>query len=365
MMTVGSCFAGIGGIDLGLETTGQFRTVWYSEVKASANRVMADRWPDAQPVGDITKLPATPPAAVDVVAGGPPCQGVSKGNAWGRHGLADARSALFHTYADLIDVVRPRWVVMEQVTGLFTSKDDYATVVDTFRKLGYDISQLVVNSLRYVPQTRERLIIVGNREPGAAALALLPLTKDGGVDPREGRPQRRQPAGPAPGGAVGGIYRKSRRPQTNLDGESWVVADYANTLTLNDTGTSRATVIVVDAKGLPRILTPEEWEACHGFPTGWTAPAGSDVERWKCLGNAVSPAVAVRIGEGIAAVEGLEILAPWKPSARNAVTTSPPKTQSSALNAEKSSTAGNLRVLSAAKTCPNQDTLFAADANFF
>jgi site-specific DNA-cytosine methylase len=305
-LTMGSCFAGIGGIDLGFEAAG-IQTVWHSEINPAASRVMTERFPDSESLGDIRTVVGGmfPPTAVHVVGGGPPCQDVSIANSFGRAGLGGSRSSLFHVYAELIDLVQPQWVVMEQVTGLLTSGRtpgaDYATVLNTFKELGYEIDLRVVNSLAYVPQTRERLIIVGSREPGAATRALLPITEDGAVHPGEGRPTRRRPTGPDAAGA--GIYRKSRRPAHNQDGETWIEADYANTLTLNDVGVSRATVIVVDRAGMPRVLTPEEWEACHGFPAGWSLPAGSDADRWRTLGNAVSPPVAYRIAQGIVAVE--------------------------------------------------------------
>lgn len=302
-LTVGSCFAGIGGIDLGLEAAGGFQTVWHSEIKPAANRVMAHRFPSSEPLGDITALTHglfTPPH-VDVIAGGPPCQGISKGNAFGRRGLEDPRSALFHTYAELVALVEPSWVVMEQVSGLLTSGDDYATVLHTFAEIGYEIAVAVVNSLAYVPQTRERLLIVGSRDAEASRRALLPLRKDGARDPYEDRPSRRR--APVRHGDGAYLFRKSRRAQSALDGETWVETDYANTLTLNDVGQARATVIVLDETGRPRVLTPEEWEACHGFPSGWTIAAGSDGDRWAALGNTITPQIAQRVGQGIRSVE--------------------------------------------------------------
>lgn len=307
-LTVGSCFAGIGGIDLGLEATRGFETAWHSEVSPAANRVMAARFPDSNPLGDIASLTdgLFAPEPVDVIAGGPPCQDITKGNAYGRKGLAGIKSGLFHTYAEVVRSVSPRWLIMEQVTGLLTSGPhkgaDFRTVKDAFQELGYELAVVHINSRRYVPQSRDRLIIVGSREPGAASRALLPLTQDGarhiGAD---GAPQRITTARAA---GSPGCYRKSRRPASNTDAESWVATDYANTLTLFDVGLSRATALVVDRDGRPRILTPEEWEGCHGFPTGWTVPAGTDANRWKALGNAVSPPVAERIGHGILQAEG-------------------------------------------------------------
>lgn len=302
-LTIGSAFAGIGGIDLGLEASGVGQTKWYSETNPAALRVMAHRFPDAQNLGSIVDLVQGmfPPEPVDLLAGGPPCQDISKANSFGRRGLEGAKSSLFYAYAELIDLMRPRWVVMEQVTGLLSSGDDWRVVRKTFKEFGYEIAVVVVNSLTYVPQTRERLIIVGNREPGAAARALLPLREDGGRDPSSVRPPKRAPARQPEDGTL--IYRKSRRPAHDQDGETWINADYANTLTLNDVGLSRATVIIVDSTGRPRVLTPEEWEGCHGFPAGWTLAAGSDVDRWNRLGNTVSPPMIKRLGDGILAVE--------------------------------------------------------------
>jgi DNA (cytosine-5)-methyltransferase 1 len=218
-------------------------------------------------------------------------------------GLADERSSLFFEYMRLVELVQPTWIVMEQVLSLLTIPLDYKTVLTEMENLGYAVASVVVNSLAYVPQTRERLIIVGHRQHRAAAGALLPLTKDGACHPDQGKPTRRRPALEPTSGP--GAYRKSRRPTHNQDSETWVATDYANTLTVSDVGTSRATVIVVDALGYPRVLTPEEWELAHGFPPGWTSAAGSDSARWHALGNAVSPPIAARVAEGILIQERL------------------------------------------------------------
>lgn len=306
-LTVGSCFSGIGGIDLGLEAAGIGETIWHSEINKAANRVMAHQFPNSKPLGDISHLAsgAVSIPAVDIIAGGPPCKDISKGNAYGRLGLAGVQSGLFHDYAEVIRHTQPRWFVMEQVTGLLSSGAtrgaDYALILQVFKELGYDIAAVHANSRRYVPQSRDRLYFVGCREPGAAARALLPLLQDGArhIDPNSSA-QRVTPPRVAPSP---GCYRKGRRPANNTDGESWVAADYANTLTAFDVGQVRATVIVIDRLGRPRILTPQEWEGCHGFPAGWTVAAGSDRDRWTTLGNAVSPPVSQRIGDGIRAVE--------------------------------------------------------------
>src|SRR3982750_1082189 len=122
-LRVGSCFAGGGGIDLGLEAAGVGETIWHSEVSKPALRVLAARWPNAVAHGDITTMldGLFAPEPVDLVAGGPPCQNISKGNAYTRHGLAGIKSGLFFAWARVIQETEPRWIVMEQVTGLASS----------------------------------------------------------------------------------------------------------------------------------------------------------------------------------------------------------------------------------------------------
>jgi len=55
-LTIGSLFSGIGGIELGLEQTGGFETVWHSEIDPFCNEVLAHHWPAVPNLGDITKI---------------------------------------------------------------------------------------------------------------------------------------------------------------------------------------------------------------------------------------------------------------------------------------------------------------------
>ena len=108
-----SLFAGIGAIDLGLERTGGFETIAVSEIDPYAAAVLAKRFPNAVNIGDITK--AEFPNA-DVVAAGFPCQDLS--NAGKRAGLAGDRSGLWREVMRAVRVVRPRFVLLENVAAL-------------------------------------------------------------------------------------------------------------------------------------------------------------------------------------------------------------------------------------------------------
>ncbi len=84
-------------------------------------------------------------------------------------------------------------------------------------------------------------------------------------------------------------YRKSRRPQSDQDAETWVDDGDANTLNTFDFGETRTTHAIVEPSTYGvRRLTPVECERLQAFPDGWTEPAVSDSARYKALGNAVT-----------------------------------------------------------------------------
>lgn len=136
MITVGSLFAGIGGIDLGLERTGGFKTVWQVEIDDYATKVLEKHWPDVRRWRDVRTFQPEPVDEwrCDLICGGFPCQDISyAGNG---AGLAGERSGLWYEYARVIRVLRPRYVLVENVAALLTRGLD--AVLGTLASLGYD-----------------------------------------------------------------------------------------------------------------------------------------------------------------------------------------------------------------------------------
>lgn len=89
------------------------------------------------------------------------------------------------------------------------------------------------------------------------------------------------------------------------DHETWVPAEYANTLTLFDASKKRQTHLIEDERGL-RVPTPEEWERLSGIPVGYTdvfyrGKPASKGKRYGVLGNTFCPPILRWIGEGIKA----------------------------------------------------------------
>lgn len=105
---------------------------------------------------------------VDVVIGGPPCQGFSLAGKTGRQFLDDPRNKLFKEFARVVRLVKPSFFVMENVARLAAHNKGAtcAEIIASFRRLGYRIAHQVLNAADYgVPQMRRRLIFIGTLTP--------------------------------------------------------------------------------------------------------------------------------------------------------------------------------------------------------
>jgi DNA (cytosine-5)-methyltransferase 1 len=113
MITIGSLFSGIGGLELGLEWAGLGPVIWQCEIDPFCRAVLARHWPTVERFPDVTERRTWPP--VDLVCGGFPCTDVSSA---GKHrGLGGKRSGLWYHFARVIAAIEPRWVVIENVAS--------------------------------------------------------------------------------------------------------------------------------------------------------------------------------------------------------------------------------------------------------
>jgi len=103
---------------------------------------------------------------VDIVIGGPPCQGFSMAGIIGRKFIDDERNHLFKEFARIVEIIRPRFFVMENVARLYTHNKENTKkeILETFKGLGYNVKCKVLNSVDYgVPQFRRRIIFIGTK----------------------------------------------------------------------------------------------------------------------------------------------------------------------------------------------------------
>lgn len=182
-------FAGIGGIRKAFEQIGG-RCVFTSEWDSYAQRTYAENFRDGHPInGDITQIDAVQIPDHQVLLAGFPCQpfsiaGVSKKNSLGKaHGFAcETQGTLFFDVARIIQTKRPRAFLLENVKNLLSH--DKGRTFDVIRRtltdeLGYHIHYRVIDGAHFTPQHRERILIVGFREPVAFDFDALPLPLKG------------------------------------------------------------------------------------------------------------------------------------------------------------------------------------------
>lgn len=156
-LTVGSLFSGIGGLELGLERAGM-RVVWQVEKDAFCRKVLAKHWPSVTRYEDVKDVGKETLEAVDLICGGFPCQDVSHGGL--RAGIkAGTRSGLWHEYARIIRELRPRYVLVENVSGLLS--DGMGTVLGELSDCGYDAEWSLLPACALgATHTRERVFVL-------------------------------------------------------------------------------------------------------------------------------------------------------------------------------------------------------------
>ena len=160
MLTFGSLFAGIGGLDLGLERAGM-KCLWQVEIDNYATKVLEKHWPDVQRFRDIRDCGKHNLPAVDLICGGFPCQDVSL--AGKRAGLEGKRTTLWSEFARIIGEIRPRWVLAENVPGLLSSDSGrfFGNVLRDLAACGYDAEWDCIPAAAVgAPHRRDRVFIV-------------------------------------------------------------------------------------------------------------------------------------------------------------------------------------------------------------
>lgn len=162
-MKIISLFSGAGGLDLGLIQAGN-SVIWANDIDKDAVATYKENigdhiiWDDIKNI-DISTLPDA-----DVVVGGFPCQGFSQANRL--RALDDDRNQLYRFFYNTIKIKQPKFFIAENVKGILSLGKGEAIkqIVADFQEAGYITSINLVNMANYgVPQTRQRVLIIGQR----------------------------------------------------------------------------------------------------------------------------------------------------------------------------------------------------------
>lgn len=164
-----SLFTGAGGLDIGFKEAG-FKGLFASDIMPQAQKSYLKNYPnETYMLEDIRKIKISDikehlgDKEIDVIIGGPPCQGFSN---MGNKNSADPRNLLFESYVKIVDVLKPKCFLFENVKGLRTMFEGryFKLVIQSFLKIGYNLHYALIDTSNYgVPQKRERIIIFGTR----------------------------------------------------------------------------------------------------------------------------------------------------------------------------------------------------------
>ncbi|MBR2710092.1 DNA cytosine methyltransferase [Candidatus Saccharibacteria bacterium] len=162
-MKILSLFSGAGGLDLGLILAGN-EIVWANDNDKNAVATYKKNIGEHIVLGDITTIDTKEMPNCDVVVGGFPCQGFSQANRF--RFMDDQRNILYKQFYRVILEKQPKYFIAENVKGILSLGKGQAIrqILEDFKDAGYNTEVHLVNMANYgVPETRQRVIIVGQR----------------------------------------------------------------------------------------------------------------------------------------------------------------------------------------------------------
>lgn len=334
-MRIGSLFSGIGGLEKGLEDAGCGSVVWQVERDPFCRSVLAKHWPHAKRFEDVCAVGLDNLPPVNIICGGFPCQDISYAGKGA--GLAGERSGLWREYARIVRELRPRFVVVENVSALLAR--GLGDVLGDLAALGYDAEWHCVRASDVgAPHRRERLFVVAyalgskperSREPGDVAGEARGAQGEG--DERQRMRDAAGCGGEARMGHANGPRLEERAGQRRDDGAQFEATERAGceladarSEGLDHRGIHRGGAAASSGFGkasgphgdgvggdaqprmgrVPHGLSPrlDRWPAGPGEEQhAWEAPrtvgrCDNRAARLKALGNAVVPQVAEVIG---------------------------------------------------------------------
>ena len=162
-MRYGSVCSGVEAASMAWEPIG-WEPVFFSEIEPFPSEVLKTHWPEVPNHGDMEEFDGWgyQRGTVDVLVGGTPCQSFSIAGL--RGGLGDSRGNLALTYMRMVDKLRPRWTVWENVPGVLSSNGgrDFGSIVGALLELGYSCAWRILDAQNFgVPQRRRRVFLIG------------------------------------------------------------------------------------------------------------------------------------------------------------------------------------------------------------
>lgn len=311
-MKILSLFDGISCGRLALERAGiPVKKYYASEINKYAIQVAQKNYPDTIQVGNVTKLNYLELLDVDMVIGGSPCQDLSiaKQN---REGLRGARSGLFWKYVETLEVIRPKWFLLENVASM--RNEDRDAITATLKKIYPETECIMINSALVSAQQRKRYYWTNwhVEQPEDKGILLKDILESGTGCTAEHYAQKICNTPDKANTLMARDYKGFCNQRTNGVLEPVVYQDKAHCLdanyykgaSLEHTLTKHKRTQVFEPVGaamrtredgngkfkrldvdyIIRKLTPVECERLQTLPDNWTAGV-SNTQRYKAIGN--------------------------------------------------------------------------------
>jgi DNA (cytosine-5)-methyltransferase 1 len=286
VLNVLDIFSGIGGFSIGLEAVGM-QTVAFCEINPFCRKILTRHWPSVPIFSDITTidkkdLKALPP--IDVIAGGFPCQDISV--AGKQKGIEAKRSGLWKEFARLINEIRPKYAIIENVANL--RSQGLISVLQDLWEIGYDAEWHCIPASAFgAPHRRDRIWIIAY--PACIGQIGLSVGKEeaeselGGGSEDVSDPDQQ------------GLQRCGGFEEISPICSQEQIGMYYCRRGIKQWGKEPLEV--------PRLkderLNPDWVEWLMGYPISWT-DGGSRMQRLMALGNSVVPLIPEFLGKAIA-----------------------------------------------------------------
>jgi DNA (cytosine-5)-methyltransferase 1 len=324
-------FCGIGGFRIAFQRAGG-KCVFSSDWDKFAQQTYEANFGE-RPFGDIRRLDIPSIPKFDILCAGFPCQpfslaGVSKKNSLGRkHGFEDENQGNLFTYiAKILDYHEPAAFVLENVKHLYRHDKGrtYEVIYNTLTKeLNYDLHAAIIDGQSLVPQHRERIYLVGFREPRAFEFPGFPQTGPTLNMVLASRVDKKYTLSDHLWRYLQEYAKKHQEAGNGFGFSVFTPNDVARTLSARYHKDGSEILISQGPNKNPRRLTPRECAKLMGFPGNFKIPV-SDTQAYRQFGNSVVVPVITRIAKKVLATLHAEPLSasafeltPFEPPPRN------------------------------------------------
>jgi len=306
-MKVVSLFSGAGGLDLGLVQAGN-KVIWANDIDKDAVATYSKNIDENIICADIKDINMANIPVADVIVGGFPCQGFSQANL--KRTVEDERNQLYKFFYSAIYNKQPKFFIAENVRGILSLDGGEAVkqIVADFEKAGYFVTVTLVNLADYgVPQTRQRVFIIGQRKDlGNVMMFLFPeKTHDKNGNPKPWITIRQAldhyPDPDKPNGCLNHVYSAYKLAYRNFTGHRITDPDKPSP-TILARGNAKGGVCAMPHYNGRRRLTIRESASIQTFPETFEF-IGQMNSCYRQIGNAVPVRFAYLLGQELMRLE--------------------------------------------------------------